>query len=88
MNMMCKLRSFPVCRNWDIHIDNMKSRAAYDYHGPWDTNVVDQAPVSNPHTSILDIHDSALLYIRAGVDLAKGNQKTRTRECLLRIAFQ
>ncbi|KLO05526.1 hypothetical protein SCHPADRAFT_946835 [Schizopora paradoxa] len=38
---------------------------SYDYHGPWDTNVTDQAPVTNPHTSILDMHDSALLYIRA-----------------------
>ncbi|KAK7439520.1 hypothetical protein VKT23_017449 [Stygiomarasmius scandens] len=49
----------------------MLPQAAYDYHGPWDTNITDQASVSNPHTSILDIRDSALLYVRAGVDLAK-----------------
>jgi chitinase len=45
---------------------------AYDYHGPWDTNVTGQAPVTNPHTSILDIHDSTLLYLRAGIDLSTG----------------
>ncbi|KAF7339160.1 Glycoside hydrolase [Mycena venus] len=42
---------------------------SYDYHGPWDTNVTDQAPVTNPHTSILDMHDSASLYVRAGINL-------------------
>ena len=45
---------------------------AYDYHGPWDTNVTDQAPVTNPHTSILDMQTSALLYVRAGINLSKG----------------
>ncbi|KAL0952377.1 hypothetical protein HGRIS_006654 [Hohenbuehelia grisea] len=45
---------------------------SYDYHGPWDTNVTDQAPVTNPHTSIRDMRDSALLYIRAGIDLSIG----------------
>ncbi|KIP07102.1 glycoside hydrolase family 18 protein [Phlebiopsis gigantea 11061_1 CR5-6] len=45
---------------------------SYDYHGPWDTNVTDQAPVTNPHTSILDMQDSALLYVRAGIDLSIG----------------
>ncbi|EJD52180.1 glycoside hydrolase [Auricularia subglabra TFB-10046 SS5] len=45
---------------------------SYDYHGPWDTNVTDQAPVTNPQTSILDMHDSALLYIRAGINLNNG----------------
>ncbi|KAJ7837275.1 glycosyl hydrolases family 18-domain-containing protein [Mycena leptocephala] len=49
---------------------------SYDYHGPWDTNVTDQAPVSNPHTSILDMHDSASLYIRAGINLNNGEQPT------------
>ncbi|KAJ7121425.1 hypothetical protein C8R44DRAFT_853060 [Mycena epipterygia] len=46
---------------------------SYDYHGPWDTNVTDQAPVTNPHTSILDMHDSASLYIRAGINLNNVN---------------
>ncbi|KAF5360156.1 hypothetical protein D9758_011368 [Tetrapyrgos nigripes] len=46
---------------------------SYDFHGPWDTNVTDQAPVSNPHTSMLDIQDAARLYVRAGVDLGKVN---------------
>ncbi|KAI0027188.1 glycoside hydrolase superfamily [Vararia minispora EC-137] len=46
---------------------------SYDYHGPWDTNVTDQAPVTNPHTSILDMQTSALLYVRAGIDLSKGS---------------
>ncbi|KAJ7241098.1 glycoside hydrolase superfamily [Mycena rebaudengoi] len=46
---------------------------SYDYHGPWDTNVTGQAPVTNPHTSILDMHDSATLYIRAGINLANVN---------------
>ncbi|KAG6886456.1 hypothetical protein C0995_007628, partial [Termitomyces sp. Mi166 len=45
---------------------------SYDYHGPWDTNVTDQAPVTNPHTSILDMQDSAKLYLRAGIDLSVG----------------
>ncbi|KAJ6603479.1 hypothetical protein DFH09DRAFT_899101 [Mycena vulgaris] len=46
---------------------------SYDYHGQWDVAVTGQAPVSNPHTSLLDMKDSALLYIRAGIDLSKGN---------------
>ncbi|KAJ7291631.1 hypothetical protein C8J57DRAFT_1113502 [Mycena rebaudengoi] len=46
---------------------------SYDYHGQWDVAVTGQAPVSNPHTSLLDIRDSALLYIRAGIDLSKVN---------------
>ncbi|KAK7461770.1 hypothetical protein VKT23_008201 [Stygiomarasmius scandens] len=46
---------------------------SYDFHGPWDTDIVDQAPVTNPHTSIVDMRNSALLYIRAGVDLSKVN---------------
>ncbi|KAJ7921865.1 glycoside hydrolase [Mycena leptocephala] len=46
---------------------------SYDYHGQWDTNVTDQAPVTNPHTSILDMHDSALLYVRAGINLNIGD---------------
>ncbi|KAJ7920224.1 glycoside hydrolase [Mycena leptocephala] len=45
---------------------------SYDYHGQWDTNVTGQAPVTNPHTSILDMKDSVLLYIRAGIDMGKG----------------
>lgn len=31
-----------------------------------------QAPVTNPHTSILDMHDSTSLYLRAGIDLSIG----------------
>ncbi|KAF4564090.1 hypothetical protein EYR36_003341 [Pleurotus pulmonarius] len=46
---------------------------SYDYHGQWDTNVADQDPVTNPHTSILDMRDSALLYVRAGIDLSMVN---------------
>ncbi|EEB90701.1 hypothetical protein MPER_11056, partial [Moniliophthora perniciosa FA553] len=46
---------------------------SYDYHGQWDTNVTDQASVTNPHTSLLDMETSALLYIRAGIDLSKVN---------------
>ncbi|KIJ39630.1 glycoside hydrolase family 18 protein [Sphaerobolus stellatus SS14] len=45
---------------------------SYDYHGQWDTNVTGQAPVTNPHTSILDMKDSVLLYTRAGIDLSTG----------------
>ncbi len=45
---------------------------AYDYHGQWDTNITGQAPVTDPHTSILDMRDSALLYVRAGIDLSIG----------------
>ncbi|KAF7430147.1 hypothetical protein PC9H_005847 [Pleurotus ostreatus] len=45
---------------------------SYDYHGQWDTNVAGQDPVTNPHTSILDMRDSALLYVRAGIDLSMG----------------
>ncbi|KAJ6505220.1 glycoside hydrolase [Mycena sanguinolenta] len=45
---------------------------SYDYHGPWDTNVTDQAPVTNPHTSLLDIEASVELYVRAGIDLSIG----------------
>ncbi|KAJ7501452.1 glycoside hydrolase superfamily [Mycena galericulata] len=43
---------------------------SYDYHGPWDTNVTDQAPVTNPHTSIQDMTASVLLYMRAGIDMS------------------
>ncbi|KAF7367964.1 Glycoside hydrolase family 18 protein [Mycena sanguinolenta] len=43
---------------------------SYDYHGPWDTNVTDQAPVTNPHTSLLDMEASVELYVRAGIDLS------------------
>ncbi|KAK7041732.1 hypothetical protein VNI00_009021 [Paramarasmius palmivorus] len=46
---------------------------SYDYHGQWDTNVAGQASVTNPHTSLLDIESSVLLYLRAGIDLAKVN---------------
>ncbi|KAF8631388.1 hypothetical protein AX15_002419 [Amanita polypyramis BW_CC] len=46
---------------------------SYDYHGPWDTNITGQAPVTNPHTSILDMEDSVKLYVRAGVDMSKVN---------------
>ncbi|KAF5382647.1 hypothetical protein D9615_002709 [Tricholomella constricta] len=46
---------------------------SYDYHGPWDTNITGQAPVTSPHTSLLDMETSALLYIRAGIDLSKVN---------------
>ncbi|KAJ7431450.1 glycoside hydrolase superfamily, partial [Mycena galericulata] len=45
---------------------------SYDYHGPWDTNVTDQAPVTNPHTSIQDMTASVLLYMRAGIDMSIG----------------
>ncbi|KAF8171581.1 glycoside hydrolase [Mycena galopus ATCC 62051] len=45
---------------------------SYDYHGPWDTNVTDQAPVTNPHTSLLDMEASVELYVRAGIDLSIG----------------
>ncbi|KAJ7475695.1 glycoside hydrolase [Mycena latifolia] len=45
---------------------------SYDYHGQWDTNVTGQAPVTNPHTSLLDMKDSVLLYTRAGIDMSKG----------------
>ncbi|KAJ7106750.1 glycoside hydrolase [Mycena epipterygia] len=45
---------------------------SYDYHGLWDTNVTDQAPVTNPHTSILDMQASASLYVRAGINLNIG----------------
>jgi chitinase len=65
MNMMCKRSS--VLRSYISY-----ASVAYDYHGPWDTNVTDQAPVTNPHTSILDIEQSALLYVRAGIDLSIG----------------
>lgn len=44
----------------------------YDYHGQWDTNIMGQAPVTDPHISILDMHDSVLLYTRAGIDIPKG----------------
>ncbi|KAF9490944.1 glycoside hydrolase [Pleurotus eryngii] len=46
---------------------------SYDYHGQWDTNVAGQDPVTNPHTSILDMRESALLYIRSGIDLSMVN---------------
>ncbi|KAJ6514056.1 hypothetical protein DFH09DRAFT_1433054 [Mycena vulgaris] len=46
---------------------------SYDYHGQWDTNVTDQAPVTNPHTSIEDMTTSVLLYTRAGIDMSKVN---------------
>ncbi|KAJ6600740.1 hypothetical protein B0H10DRAFT_2230831 [Mycena sp. CBHHK59/15] len=46
---------------------------SYDYHGPWDTNVRDQASVASPHTSLADMKVSALLYTRAGIDLSKVN---------------
>ncbi|KAJ7893287.1 glycoside hydrolase [Mycena leptocephala] len=45
---------------------------SYDYHGDWDVNVTGQAPVTNPHTSILDMEDSVRLYIRAGIDMSIG----------------
>ncbi|KAJ7699801.1 hypothetical protein B0H14DRAFT_3528314 [Mycena olivaceomarginata] len=32
-----------------------------DYHGPWDTNVKDQAPVADPYASILDTGTGANL---------------------------
>jgi hypothetical protein len=59
-----------------LDIELFKPGIAYDYHGPWDTNVTDQAPVTNPHTSLLDMHASALLYIRAGIDLSKGKKQS------------
>ncbi|KAF9532730.1 glycoside hydrolase [Crepidotus variabilis] len=46
---------------------------SYDYHGQWDKNVDGQPKVASPHTSILDIQDSILLYSRAGVDMSKVN---------------
>ncbi|KAJ7630437.1 hypothetical protein FB45DRAFT_915498 [Roridomyces roridus] len=49
---------------------NYLNMMSYDYHGPWDTNVTDQAPVTNPQTSILDMQASAQLYVRAGIDLS------------------
>ncbi|KAF9259320.1 glycoside hydrolase [Marasmius fiardii PR-910] len=52
------------------HVDYL-NMMSYDYHGQWDTNVTDQAPVTNPHTSIKDMEDSTLLYLRAGIDLSK-----------------
>ncbi|KAJ7135252.1 glycoside hydrolase [Mycena crocata] len=51
---------------------------SYDYHGPWDTNVTGQASAASPHTSILDMHDSAALYVRAGINLANGYNCTMT----------
>ncbi|EIW75802.1 glycoside hydrolase family 18 protein, partial [Coniophora puteana RWD-64-598 SS2] len=57
-----------------FEIDKISSYVTYMnmmyYHGPWDTNVTDQAPVTNPQTSIVDITTSALLYTRAGIDLS------------------
>ncbi|KAJ6484868.1 glycosyl hydrolases family 18-domain-containing protein, partial [Mycena sanguinolenta] len=56
-----------------FEIDKIASSVTYlnmiRQHGPWDTNVTDQAPVTNPHTSILDMQASASLYIRAGIKL-------------------
>ncbi|KAF9458161.1 glycoside hydrolase superfamily [Collybia nuda] len=49
------------------------SMMSYDFHGQWDTNVTGQPSVANPHTSLLDMKDSALLYRRAGIDLANVN---------------
>ncbi|KAJ6622420.1 glycoside hydrolase superfamily [Mycena sp. CBHHK59/15] len=50
---------------------------SYDYHGPWDTNVTDQAPVTNPQIMgiycILDMKTGAELYVRAGINLSKVN---------------
>jgi chitinase len=43
---------------------------AYDYHGAWDAQ--SSTPVTNPHTSILDMRDSVLLYRRAGIAMEKG----------------
>ena len=43
---------------------------AYDYHGAWDAQT--QMPVTSPHTSILDIRESVLLYRRAGIAMEKG----------------
>ncbi|KAJ6560492.1 glycosyl hydrolases family 18-domain-containing protein [Mycena sp. CBHHK59/15] len=45
---------------------------SYDYHGPWDTNVRDQASVASPHTLLADMKVSTLLYTRVGIDLSKG----------------
>ena len=67
--MMCMFRSSAVFAG--LCAENIV--LAYDYHGPWDTNVTGQAPVTNPHTSILDMRDSVLLYVRAGIDMSKGS---------------
>ncbi|KAJ7315584.1 hypothetical protein DFH08DRAFT_893384 [Mycena albidolilacea] len=40
----------------------------YDYHGHWDTNVKDRAPVADPHASILDTGTGAELYMHAGIN--------------------
>lgn len=47
--------------------------AAYDYHGPWDTNITGVNPAARPQSSLVNITDSALLYTRAGINLDKVN---------------
>ncbi|KAJ7586779.1 hypothetical protein C8J56DRAFT_1165588 [Mycena floridula] len=64
---------------------------AYDYHAQWDTTFTGQAPVTNPHTSIPDMQDSVLLYIRGGIDMSKvniGQGKHSTFQCNCHATFR
>ncbi|EJD54185.1 glycoside hydrolase [Auricularia subglabra TFB-10046 SS5] len=46
---------------------------SYDYHGPWDTDIVGTNSTAEPQSSLQDMIDSAKLYVKAGVDLKKVN---------------
>ncbi|KAJ7506182.1 hypothetical protein B0H11DRAFT_2220096 [Mycena galericulata] len=65
--------SSPASTRVTLNIDGkINQQWSQEHHGPWDTNVIDQAPVTNPHTSIQDMTASVLLYTRAGIDMSIG----------------
>ncbi|KAJ3505091.1 hypothetical protein NLJ89_g7596 [Agrocybe chaxingu] len=46
---------------------------SYDYHGPWDAVIETSNSTAQPQSSLQDMVDSALLYVKAGVDLKQVN---------------
>ncbi|KAF8194028.1 glycoside hydrolase superfamily [Mycena galopus ATCC 62051] len=58
------------------------SMMSYDCHGQWDVNVTGPTPVTNPHSSILDMRDSILLYTRVAIDMSTGGSHFEADEVL------
>ncbi|KAJ3515636.1 hypothetical protein NLJ89_g1634 [Agrocybe chaxingu] len=46
---------------------------SYDYHGPWDATIPSEDGTAKPQSSVLDMIDSTLLYVKAGVNMNQVN---------------